>query len=157
MIIHDEPLLSSYRTPGRCELCDAPCRVREPHHLWAKGMAGGGQLDIRINLIALGSRFGCPCHAEIHAGNVPDLAPLAVVADREGVTVREIADAVAEFRRLPKDAPVPPHLARFVGPTAEINPPRKRKPRPARCVCGRGLRMRGRGQCRKCVRERRAG
>ena len=88
-------------------------------------------------------------------GNVPDLVPLAVVADREGVSVQEIADAVAEFRRLPKDAPVPAHLARFLSPTAVVNPPRKRKARPPRCACGR-QKPRAMRVCRKCYRGRSA-
>jgi hypothetical protein len=38
--------------------------MREPHHVFAKGMGGGGRLDIRWNLVALGSSvlLDCRCH-----------------------------------------------------------------------------------------------
>ncbi len=47
-------------------------------HLWAKGMGGGGCLDVRINLIALCLND----HGRVHLGKIarPDL--LGIVAKR---------------------------------------------------------------------------
>lgn len=108
MTIDDPRLLSEFRTPGKCEWCGKWCRVREPAHLWAKGMGGGARLDIRINLIALGSTlaFECTCHTDHHAGHRPireDL--LAVVANREKTRQDTIEEAIWSLRRLPNRAP----------------------------------------------------
>lgn len=96
MIIKDEPLLDEFRAK-RCEYCGyhAAC----PHHLWARGIGGGGRLDIRVNLVAL-----CTvCHTQHHAGNPPYKAVLLnIVAAREGVTVDEIHETVWALRRAPK-------------------------------------------------------
>lgn len=127
MIIIDLPLLATFRVPGSCEYCGRKCEVREAAHLWAKGAGGGGRLDLRVNLAGLGGPFLCACHHRLHQGELEPFPLLANVADREGVTVHEIADAIAEFRRLDKVATIPPHLARFVGPTAQINPRRERR------------------------------
>lgn len=60
MIITNERLLDEFRSAGRCELCGKACRT-VPHHVRPKGR--GFQLDIRINLIAVGATsFDCLCH-----------------------------------------------------------------------------------------------
>jgi hypothetical protein len=75
MKILNAKLLKEFRQPGYCELCHLYVKVREPHHLRAKGMGGNGAIEIRINLIALGGsyklfdgrrRFSCQCHHDIH-------------------------------------------------------------------------------------------
>lgn len=67
MRIDDNKFLDRYRKPGLCELCGKPCWKREPHHVIAKGMGGGRQLDCRFNIISLGSSpaFQCQCHDRI--------------------------------------------------------------------------------------------
>ncbi len=98
-MIEDEPLLDCFRSPGYCELCHKPCRIREPHHLRAKGANSWARLDIRINLMALGSSqaFQCDCHTRIHNGKVSKAKLLEIVAKREGTTPEAIK---AEIDRL---------------------------------------------------------
>lgn len=65
MKIENSELLEEFRKPGPCEVCRKPCLVREAHHIWHRTPT----LDVRINLVALGSTLGfeCPCHSFIHA------------------------------------------------------------------------------------------
>lgn len=99
MKVVNKALLAEFRTAGACEYCKRPCRAREPHHLFTRG---AGQLDIRINLIALGSAFQCTCHRERHDGNILHCDMLAVVAARENVLQDHITDVIHLLRRLPK-------------------------------------------------------
>lgn len=105
MQIRDEKLLSEFRR-GPCEWCHAP-GATDPHHLFTRGMGGGGRLDIRLNLCRLCHR----CHMAHHYGSrpmTPDL--LAIVASREVVLQNEIEVYIGLLRRWPKDAmpPEPP-------------------------------------------------
>lgn len=97
MLVIDEPLLNEFRQKGRCEWC-ARKRQTCPHHLHARGMGGGGRLDIRVNLVALCQE----CHDNHHLGNRPlrcDL--LAVVAAREKTTQDQILEEIWRLRRTP--------------------------------------------------------
>lgn len=94
MKIKNEPLLASFRCPGLCEVCGRPCSVREPHHIFARGMGGGGQLDIPINLCAVGQAFQCSCHRRHHDGNLPRSVFIEAVAVREGMPVCTIDDTL---------------------------------------------------------------
>lgn len=103
MRFQKEATLDLFRTPGNCEWCGKLCRRREPHHLWAKGMGGGSRLDLRINLVALGSSrdFGCDCHTQTHAGRITRADLLAVVARRERCLQDEIEAVVWLLQRTP--------------------------------------------------------
>lgn len=101
MRVADRDLLREFREPGRCELCLKWCKKREPHHLWAKGMGGGGRLDVRINLIALGStlEWQCECHTRIHNGLVPKIVLMVIVATREAILVDDLEAEMYRLRR----------------------------------------------------------
>lgn len=99
----DEALLATYRLKTHCELCGTRLRYpAHPHHVRAKGMGGGGRLDIAINLIALGGPWekDCNCHGRLHDGNIPREAVLEVVARREGLSVEELNQKLDEARRV---------------------------------------------------------
>lgn len=106
MIIRSPATLDLFRSPGRCQLCRKPCSVREGHHYLARGMGGGNQLDVEINLIALGSsgQFECECHTRVHGGNISRAEVLAVIAKRENAKPGDIEEALYFLTRLPKDA-----------------------------------------------------
>jgi hypothetical protein len=106
VVIVDEELLRMFRAPGRCELCGNWCDVREPHHVFARGLGGGARLDIPENLLALGSTPGwqCRCHRLCEDGFIPRHAQLCVVALREGMEVEEVEAEIHRVRRLPKRA-----------------------------------------------------
>lgn len=106
MILRDPDILSEFRGPGPCQLCNRPCRVRECAHILAKGMGGGGRLDHRWNLIALGGPWECGCHARQHGGTIPIRALWEAVAKREGRTVDEIQTELHRIRKLPKGSAV---------------------------------------------------
>lgn len=97
MKVIDEKLLGEFRG-WLCEWCG----LREwsvPHHLWARGMGGGGRLDVRINLISL-----CAfCHNDVHAGLIQRCDLLAVVAARERTTQGRIEAEIYRLRRTPKE------------------------------------------------------
>ena len=100
MIIEDPELLSLFRLPGPCEYCGRLCPWgRDPAHIFARGLGGGSQVDIRENIVSL-----CRvCHTDSHAGNRPlrcDL--LALAAAREGVLQADIERVVFDLLRLPK-------------------------------------------------------
>lgn len=83
MRITNDRLLQEFRAPGHCEWCWEPCpEGRHPHHILARGMGGGGQLDVAFNLIGL-----CwLCHRRYHDGNMPPEARermLGIAAKRE--------------------------------------------------------------------------
>ena len=100
-MIVDEAMLDRFRGPGACELCGAEFPVRVPHHLFARGVGGGGRVDIPENLVSLGpeGQWKCRCHHLIHNGSIPRRCVLAVVAIREGKTIEEIENAVYAARR----------------------------------------------------------
>ena len=106
----DYALLDEFRTRGRCEVCGVFCAAREPHHLLARGMGGGGRMDIRENLIAVGSSLPfpeCPCHRAIHDGHIAKDDLLQIVARREGLTAAAVQSRLFRLRRLPKGSPLP--------------------------------------------------
>jgi hypothetical protein len=87
-----------------CENCGTKVQRCEPHHLRAKGMGGNGILEVRINLIALGSQklFSCQCHRNLHDGLIDPRRLLRIVAIRERLRVEEIVEVLDLFRRLVK-------------------------------------------------------
>ncbi len=99
MLVRDEELLKLLRQPGKCELCDQFCRVREPAHIFPRGARSWKRIDLPWNLLALGStpNFQCSCHSMIHNGKISLGEQLAVVCRREGVTPEWIR---AEHARL---------------------------------------------------------
>jgi hypothetical protein len=105
--IVNESLLASMRGPGRCEYCHKSCKVLEAAHVFSKG---AGRLDIRINLVSLGSTLGfeCQCHSKSHNANSgngvrPNLKDLIqVVSEREKVMPEDIKPVIDFIRRLPK-------------------------------------------------------
>jgi hypothetical protein len=103
--IVDNNMLKRFRGPGLCELCGKPCSAREPHHVIAKGMGGGRQLDIRINLVAVGSTpgFECECHSRADA-KAEQARCRQIIARREKTTVEAIEEACDLILRLDKHA-----------------------------------------------------
>lgn len=95
MTVTDETLLDKYRHKARCENCGAlsPGQL-DPHHLFAKGIGGGGRVDIDENLLALCRR----CHSKFHDGNIPRGAFVQIVAKRQGMTPDEVVEAVMRVR-----------------------------------------------------------
>lgn len=96
MQITDEALLESFRRKERCEWCGywtgGHCH---PHHLWTRGMGGGGRLDIAINLIGL-----CfACHIDVHLGRILPCDVLAKVAARENWNQQDIRREMGRLRR----------------------------------------------------------
>ena len=103
MKIESETLLDGFRMATKCEWCGRRISVAEPHHVFTKGMGGGGRLDIPCNLVALGGAFECSCHRSHHDGHAPltcDL--LALVAARLGTLQKDIEAEIHRARRLPK-------------------------------------------------------
>ena len=103
MKIERPDLLREFRGPGRCELCDAMCSIREAAHIFSKG---AGQLDVRINLLALGSttNFKCDCHSRSHYGDgATRQQMLQIVARREMCDPDDIQAVIYLLRRLPKE------------------------------------------------------
>jgi len=97
MLIPNKKLLTEFRAPGLCGLCGCSCTLREPHHYRTVG-ACGGHIDIRINMIPLGSTraFQCDCHAKVHSGRVSANQVLERIAARERVRPEDIV-AVMDF------------------------------------------------------------
>jgi hypothetical protein len=95
----DPKLLDTFRGAGACSWCNRWCRYRHAAHVFARGMGGGGRLDVALNLVSL-----CPeCHLEHHDGRRPlrcDL--LAVVAAREGMLQGEVEAQLHRLRRQAK-------------------------------------------------------
>lgn len=98
MIIHNEELLNRFRQTGRCCWC-RKAGPTDPHHVSARGMAGGKRLDVSFNLAALCRR----CHTELHAGAIERFSLLAIVAQREGTRQDYIEEAIWTLNRLPKN------------------------------------------------------
>jgi hypothetical protein len=99
MRVVDENLLQMFRGKPRCEWCGRTNGGQlQPHHLWCRGMGGGGRLDVPVNLIAL---CAVPCHHDAQEGRILKADLLAVVAAREGVLQQDIIDEVNRLRRTP--------------------------------------------------------
>ena len=71
----------------------------DAHHIAAKGMGGGGRLDVKENLVALDRA----CHTAHHYSGKPSRRELLeVVSRREGVSVEDIENTIFALRRKPK-------------------------------------------------------
>ena len=98
MKVINEDLLDEFRQHGLCEWCKAFCSSRDPHHIFARGMGGGGRLDIQENIVSL-----CrTCHGRVHAGHILRCDLLAIVAKRENKQQWEIEHAVYAAKRARK-------------------------------------------------------
>lgn len=106
MIVKDEKTLDLFRGPGKCELCGKVCKVREPHHIFCRGLGGGNRLDIACNLLALGStkRFECECHSRVDTKAGRERC-LQIVAKRERCEPSDVEAAVKFLQRFPKGMP----------------------------------------------------
>jgi hypothetical protein len=126
----DEQLLADFRGPGTCEWCGRQVVRREPHHIYARGMGGGGRLDVRVNLVALCAPFsgGDDCHDAAHDGRITKDDLLPVVAGREGTSPGAIRDEIFRLLRAPKGEPKPrkakPAPKRRTGPTVAVACPK---------------------------------
>ena len=108
MRIIDNALLAEFRSVRACELCGKTLwRNAVPHHVLARGMGAGARVDHRINLVALGDDFSCPCHRARHAQGKFTQRLLELVAVRERVTVADIQELMAWLRRLGHKGPRP--------------------------------------------------
>ncbi len=106
MIFVSETTLDAFRTPGRCELCGMQLKRRYPHHVRARGMDGGKQLDIRINLLALGGDFDCACHRRCHDQGRPSYDRLLdLIGARERCKAEDIDIVTSLILRLDKHLP----------------------------------------------------
>ena len=103
MKIPDTDILALFRGSGKCEMCGKQCRQREPSHLWGKGHGGGFTLNIRINLMAMGStpNFCCQCHNEHHQGKIGVAEMVEKVAKREKETEDDITDVIFALHAVP--------------------------------------------------------
>ena len=80
MRIVDDALLQEFRAAWKCEWCNKPTPSGcDPHHLFARGMGGGGRLDVRINLISLCRE----CHTDLHDGKIGRDQLAVVIVERE--------------------------------------------------------------------------
>lgn len=94
MKIVNPELLAEFRHGGRCEYCHKQCKLLEPHHIFTRG---AGQLDIRVNLIALGSTRGfpqCDCHPSAHSGEITRNDFLIAVAHRHKLKAYQVEEIV---------------------------------------------------------------
>ncbi|NPV52196.1 MAG: hypothetical protein HPY71_01580 [Firmicutes bacterium] len=88
MKIIDRRAIEAARKPY-CELCGRRGPV-EVHHVFSRGMGGGGRLDVHFNLISL-----CwQCHRAYHDGRISRERILQAVARRYGVRVEEIENQI---------------------------------------------------------------
>lgn len=79
MKIVNDKLTTSYRRRGPCRCCGKVVDLCG-HHIFAKGMEGGKQIDIPCNLVSLGMPLMCPCHGSHHDGNEPLFEDLLAVS-----------------------------------------------------------------------------
>lgn len=95
-MIVDEELLTAVRMQSRCELCGRYSRTGlDPHHLLARGMGGGGRLDVKENLIGL-----CRvCHQATHQSPAIREEAFAVVARREGLAPGQLREKLWKLQR----------------------------------------------------------
>ncbi len=101
MVIINEKLLTEFRTAGPCAYCGRRSSIRQPHHIICRGMGSGKRLDVRINLVALGHAFSCPCHADAHRGDIIQADFFAVVAARDNLMQHNIEAVLAALRKIP--------------------------------------------------------
>jgi len=98
VIIRNPDLLAEFSAAQRCEHCRKPAKC-DAAHIYARGLGGGHQLDIRPNVVSLCRR----CHTSSHAGNEPTRQQLlAIVAERERFSVDSVEAVIAFFKQLSK-------------------------------------------------------
>lgn len=109
MRVVSEETLALFRG-DRCEACGRTARCHAAH-VYARGMGGGGRLDVPINLVSL-----CPpCHDAHHHGRAPTRHDLVcLVARRYGQLPDVIEARLFLMRRAPKDTE-PCHVCETVG------------------------------------------
>ncbi len=100
MTIIDDACLQKFREAPFCEYCLTPNRGQiHPHHYLARGMGGGGQLDVRENLCSVCS----DCHTRVHTGEIPRHVILALIAVRMKAWPDEIETMLYRLLRTPKE------------------------------------------------------
>lgn len=103
MKVSDPDLLKEVRERQRCDYCHAWIPYAHPHHIFAKGMGGGGQIDIRENLLSMcPDGLGNSCHRKFHDGNIKRQELLEISARQNGIEVEEVVRRVMELRRMKK-------------------------------------------------------
>ena len=101
MEVIDEGTLDVFRKAGYCDVCGCyTCRL-QPHHIVRKNMGGHGNIDVRVNILGV----DVECHDRIHLGKISKERQLELVAQREGVSVDAIKEALRAIRALPKNSP----------------------------------------------------
>lgn len=97
--VENDDLLAYFRRRPECELCGAENRQGlDPNHVKPKGIGGGSQLDVALNLIAM-----CrSCHNAYHDGRVSKRELQTIIAEREGLLPEEVEAAVWRLLRTPK-------------------------------------------------------
>ena len=82
MRIENDALLQYFRSRPFCEWCKKSGYGFDPAHVLARGLGGGSQLDVALNLCSL-----CrTCHTNHHAGFSPTKEELfELIARREGL------------------------------------------------------------------------
>ena len=97
MIVHDRQLLRRFSEKCRCEHCGKRCPAGcDPAHVLARGLGGGGRLDVELNLVAL-----CRAdHRRHHDGGKPTRADLlAIVAKRNKMTAEDVQSILWQMQR----------------------------------------------------------
>ena len=117
MKIINETLLKIFRSPMAltCDWCGRVGPV-EACHRQARGIGGGSRLDIRINILSMGTAFGCSCHRKQHDGTLTVILGviltaeevsdrmLAIIARREHLSEVQVREEINRINRLDKDA-----------------------------------------------------
>jgi hypothetical protein len=108
MKIINKDLIRAFREPGNCEFCGRYCKAREAHHWQPKGMGNGCQLDVRFNLICVGSTplWQCTCHTQMESGEIYRRDVLAKIAALNGLLQDQVERAIFILVRLPKNTPL---------------------------------------------------
>lgn len=104
MKIENNALTASYRRYGPCRWCGHECNLCGAH-LFAKGHNGGRQIDLPVNLVALGMNplVDCTCHFDSHHGERPIMEDLlAVSAADHDCQQDDIVDLIRLVQRMPK-------------------------------------------------------
>lgn len=77
-VINVDLMIEMHEEISACEVCGVGGKL-EVHHIFARGMGGGGRLDIPWNLIIL-----CvDCHCKAQAGAIERRLLLGMAAERE--------------------------------------------------------------------------
>ena len=75
-------------------VCGVWSDVRDAHHVFERGHNSWKRIDLRWNLVSLGTMLGsnCRCHARYHNGVLTRAEIIMVVAARENLTPQWIRD-----------------------------------------------------------------